>query len=64
MVGLGFAMGLGFLLLYSDSHEKKNNGSEKTIKAWLPGFGQWSGSPKWKTKKKREMKREKKIKIK
>ena len=29
MVGLGFAMGLGFLLLYSDSHEKKIMGRRK-----------------------------------
>ena len=48
------------LLLYSDSHGKKNNGSEKTTKAWLLGFGRWSGSPEWRTKKKREMRREKK----
>ena len=39
---------------------KKNNGSEKTTKAWLLGFGRWSGSPEWRTKKKREMRREKK----
>ena len=44
---------------------KKNNGLEKTTKAWLLGFGRWSGSPEWRTKKKREMRREKKkVKIK
>ena len=42
--------------------EKKNNGSEKTTKAWLLGFGRWSGSPECRTKKKREMRREKKKK--
>jgi hypothetical protein len=60
VVGLGFAVGLGFLLLYSDSHGKKIMGREKTTKAWLLGFGRWSGSPEWRTKKKREMRREKK----